>query len=320
MKTDADVVLLVTPPNFRPVHLEAAIAAGKHVFMEKPVAVDPPGARKVIEIGELAEQKGLAVVAGTQRRHQLEYLKTKYAIDKGAIGPIRGGSVYWCGGALWFRQREPGEDDASYMVRNWVSFAEMSGDHIVEQHVHNIDIANWYMSQTPKTAIGFGGRARRRTGNQFDFFSIDFEYDNDVHIHSMCRQINGTYGRVSELFTGATGQTWGSGFGKGEIADEFKMPEMTYVGNPYVQEHVDLINSIREGKPLNEAADVAASNMTAIMGRIAAYTGQLVRWKDLTENEQSPWYSLTLIPTPLDFEKAAVTAPPDDVAPIPGKA
>lgn len=320
MKTDADVVLLVAPPNFRPVHLEAAITAGKHVFMEKPVAVDPPGVRKIIEIGELAKQKGLAVVAGTQRRHQLEYLKTKYAIDKGAIGPIRGGSIYWCGGALWFRQRDTGEDDASYMVRNWVSFAEMSGDHIVEQHVHNIDIANWYIGQTPKTAIGFGGRARRKTGNQFDFFSVDFEYNNDVRIHSMCRQINGTYSRVSEIFTGATGQTWGSGFGKGEVADEFKMPEMTYVGNPYIQEHVDLINSIREGKPLNEAADVATSNMTAIMGRIAAYTGQLVRWKDLTENEQSPWYNLTLKPTALDFEKGTVTAPPDDVVPIPGKA
>jgi len=322
MKTDADVVLLVTPPNFRPVHFDAAVNAGKHVFMEKPVAVDPPGARKIMEMGEVAKQKGLAVVAGTQRRHQIEYLRTKYAIDKGAIGAIRGGTLYWCGKALWYKERNPGEDDASYMVRNWVSFVEMSGDHIVEQHVHQLDMANWFLGRPPRQAIGFGGRARRKTGNQFDFFSVDFDYGDGVHIHSMCRQVNGCYTRVSEYFTGADGATWGSGPGKkkGEgFAREIQMPEIPYVGNPYVQEHVDLINGILQRKPLNEAEQVATSTLTGIMGRISAYTGQIIRWADLAENEESPWYGLALKPTAMDFEAGAVAAPPDDIVPVPGK-
>ncbi|MHC5091133.1 MAG: Gfo/Idh/MocA family protein [Planctomycetota bacterium] len=321
MKTDADVVILVTPPNFRPIHFEAAVNAGKHVFIEKPVAVDPPGARKIMETGEVAKQKGLAVVAGTQRRHQLEYLTTKYAIDKGAIGAIRGGAVYWCMGALWNKERNPGEDDASYMVRNWVSFAEMSGDHIVEQHVHQLDVANWFIGRPPQMAIGVGGRARRKTGNQFDSFSIDFDYGQGVHIHSMCRQVNGCYDRVSEFFTGADGATWGSGPGKkdGEtFAREIQIPDFPNVGNPYVQEHVDLIDGILKGKPINEAYNVGSSTLTGIMGRISAYTGQLVRWKDLMENDRSPWYNLTLTPSAMDFENGTVKAPVDDIVPVPG--
>jgi len=319
MKGDADIVLLVTPPIFRPVHFEAAIKAGKHVFMEKPVAVDAPGARKIIEAGELAKQKGLSVVAGTQRRHQLGYLKTKSAIDKGAIGNIRGGSVYWCGGALWKKDRKLGEDDASYLVRNWVSFAEMSGDHIVEQHLHNIDVANWFLGRHPKTAIGFGGRVRRKTGNQFDFFSVDFDYGDNVNIHSMCRQINGTYSRVSEFFTGSLGATHGDGPGKGGFAKKVQVDDLPYVGNPYVQEHVDLINSITSGKPINEAENVATSTLTAIMGRISAYTGQIVKYNDLVKDTESPWYSMAMSPSPIDFEKGTVKAPKDNVVPIPGK-
>ncbi|MCE5186530.1 MAG: Gfo/Idh/MocA family oxidoreductase [Planctomycetaceae bacterium] len=319
-----DVVLLVTPPNFRPLHFEAAVNAGKHVFLEKPVAVDPVGARKVMEVGEVARQKKLVVVAGTQRRHQDTYLRTFHAIQNNAIGPIRGGAVYWCGGALWKKDRQPGESDAAYMVRNWVSFAEMSGDHIVEQHVHNIDVANWFIGRTPEAAIGFGGRARRKTGNQFDFFSVDFDYGDGVHIHSMCRQIDGTYGRVSEFFTGADGATWGSGPGKGSgkegFARQVNVPEIAYVGNPYVQEHVDLLDSIVNGKPLNEAQAVATSTLTGIMGRIAAYTGQLVRWKDLMDPAGgSPWYALELKPSAADFETASVKAPADEIAPVPGK-
>lgn len=319
MKTNADIVLLVTPPNFRPVHFEAVVNAGKHVFMEKPVAVDPPGARKIIDMGKLAQQKGLSVVAGTQRRHQKEYIQTQEAISKGAIGPIRGGAVWWCGGALWYKAQDPGEDDASYMVRNWVSFAEMSGDHIVEQHVHNIDVANWYLGRYPQSAIGFGGRARRKTANQFDFFSVDFDYGDDVHIHSMCRQINGTYSRVSEFFTGTIGGTWGSGPGAKSFPKQVDISPIDYVGNPYVQEHVDLIRSIVNQQPINEAENVGSSTLSGIMGRIAAYTGQLVRWKDVAENASSPWYNLTLKPTAEDFENGTVQAPEENVVPIPGK-
>jgi len=318
LETNPDVVLIATPPNFRPVHFEAAIKAGKHVFMEKPVAVDPPGGRKIIEAGELAKQKKLAVVAGTQRRHQSSYRRTQYAVERGAIGKIVGGCVWWCGGALWYKKREPNESDADYMVRNWVSFAEMSGDHIVEQHVHNLDVANWYIGHPPILAIGYGGRARRKTGDQFDFFSIEYDYEDDVHIHSMCRQVNGTYGRVSEHFIGTEGSTWGDG--KMKSKKTIEAPDFPEQGGPYVQEHIDLLNSILKGEPLNEARNVAESTLTAIMGRISAYTGQAVRWSEITENKDSQWYNLTLKPTAGDFEKdGAVKAPPDDVVSVPGK-
>jgi myo-inositol 2-dehydrogenase/D-chiro-inositol 1-dehydrogenase len=315
LETDADLVLIATSPNFRPVHFEAAINAGKHVFMEKPVAVDPPGGRRIIATGEMAKQKGLAVVAGTQRRHQANYLRTQYAVERGAIGQIAGGAIWWCGGALWFQRRRPDESDADYMVRNWVSFTEMSGDHIVEQHVHNIDVANWYLGRTPSTALGFGGRARRQTGNQFDFFSIDFDYGDGCRIHSMCRQINQTDGEVREFFRGTEGETWGGGGLKG--GKEIAVPQFPQ-NDPYVQEHIDLLTSIIEEKPLNEARNVATSTLTAIMGRISAYTGKLVTWKDIAENESSPWYNLTLKPTAEDFEKGPVVAPPDNVVAIPG--
>jgi len=308
LETNIDVVLIATSPNFRPVHFEAAVNAGKHVFMEKPVAVDPPGGRRIIASGEVAKQKGLSVVAGTQRRHQAGYQRIHHAVQNGAIGDIAGGSVYWCGGALWYKRKDPHESDADYMIRNWVSFTEMSGDHIVEQHVHNLDVANWYIGRPPSSALGFGGRARRKTGDQFDFFSVDLDYGDGCRIHSMCRQINGTDGGVREFFRGTQGETWGGGGLK--AAKEIAIPEFPD-RNPYVQEHVDLLNSIIAEKPINEAYNVGTSTLTAIMSRISAYTGKLVRWKDVVENEKSPYYNLTLKPTAEDFEKGEVVAPAD---------
>jgi len=316
LDTNVDVVLIATSPNFRPVHFEAAIKAGKNVFMEKPVAVDPPGGRRIIAAGELAKRKGLAVVAGTQRRHQANYRRTQYAVERGAIGKIVGGCVWWCGGALWYRTQNSNESDADYMVRNWVSFTEMSGDHIVEQHVHNLDVANWYIGHPPDNALGFGGRARRKTGDQFDFFSIDLDYGDGVRIHSMCRQINGCDGGVREFFRGTEGQTMGGGGLRGK---DISTPDFPEHKGPYCQEHVDLLNSILKEEPLNEARNVAESTLTAIMGRISAYTGKLVRWKDITENKSSPWYNLTLKPTAEDFEKGEVEAPLDDIPAVPGR-
>jgi len=316
VKSKADLVIMATPPNFRPLHLEACIHAGKHVFMEKPVAVDPPGARRVIAAGEKAKQKGLGIVAGTQRRHQKSYLGTYHAISNGAIGSIRGGVIYWCGGRLWFKKQNEGEADASYMTRNWTSFTEMSGDHIVEQHVHNIDVANWFLGRVPDSALGFGGRARRQTGNQFDFFSVDLDYGDGVHIHSMCRQINDCYNRVAEFFTGTTGTAWGGG--KVDSETKVEIPPLEGHDNPYVQEHVDLLKSILEENPLNEARNVAESTMVAIMARISAYTGKLVRFKEVMEIQGSPYYDLTLSPKAEEFETGPVTAPLDDIAAIPG--
>jgi predicted dehydrogenase len=317
LETHADLVLMATSPNFRPVHFEAAIKAGKHVFMEKPVAVDPPGVRRVIEAGELAKSKGLAVVAGTQRRHQVSYLQTKYAVENGAIGKIRGGCIWWCGRIPWIHRRKPEYSDADYMVDNWLNFVEMSGDHIVEQHLHNLDVANWFIGHPPIRAIGFGGRARRETGNQFDFFSIQYDYADDIHIHSMCRKVSDCWNRVSEHFVGSDGSTFGDGSSM-EAGKKVDIPQFAGHEDPYVQEHIDLLNSIIEGKPINEARNVAESTMTAIMGRISAYTGQAIRWSDLAETETSPWYNFTLKPTAEEFETGKPVAPPDDVIPIPG--
>jgi myo-inositol 2-dehydrogenase / D-chiro-inositol 1-dehydrogenase len=315
-----DIVLLATPPNFRPLHLEAAIAAGRHVFIEKPVAVDPVGARKVIELGEEAKKKGLAIVAGTQRRHTESYLRNQNAIAQGAIGKIVGGTVSWCGGKLWLKRREANESDASYLAHNWTSFSAMSGDHIVEQHVHNLDVANWFIGHPPQAAIGFGSRARRQTGDQFDFFSVDFDYGNDCHIHSMCRQVSGCYEKVGEFFVGTEGSAFGGGKIRSDKLSTITIPEFKTHANGQVQEHIDLLNSIVKGQPLNEARNVAESTLTAIMGRISCYTGQLVRWSDLTSNTESPWYNLKLSPTAMDFEKGTVVAPKDDVFPVPGEA
>lgn len=312
-----EYVIMATPPSFRPLHFAAAVEAGKHCFIEKPVAVDPVGARSVIATGEKAAAKGLAVVTGTQRRHDKNYLRNKALIDAGAIGQIKGGVVQWNGVVPWIKRRNDGESDASYLARNWLNFTELSGDHIVEQHVHNLDVAVWFTGKLPVTAVGFGGRARRQTGNMFDFFSVDYDFGDDVHIHSQCRQISGTYGRVGELFTGTEGVCYGGGKLKGK---EVSIPEIKLDSdNSMVQEHVDMIRSVMTGKPLNDAKRIAEVTMVAIMGRISAYTGELVRWSDLMTNEKSPLYNMACTPTALDFEKGDVKAP-EEVPPVPGKA
>ena len=313
-----DIMLIVAAPNFRPMHLEAAINAGVHVFMEKPVAVDPPGVRRIIAAGEKAKQKGLAIVAGTHRRHQKAYLQNQYLIEHGAIGEIKGGCIWFCTRVPRIRTRKPGMSDADYLVNNWLNFCEMSGDHIVEQHIHSLDVANWSIGRLPKVAIGFGGRARRKTGNQFDFFSVDLDYGEDLHIHSMCRQLAGCYDRISELFNGSEGSIQGDSSVKN--SKNITVPDFfEHEKGPQVQEHVDLLNSILAGKPLNEARTVAESTMTAIMCRFACYTGELVRWSDCMKKEDSKWYKYTCTPTADDFEKGPVTAPPENVVPIPGK-
>ena len=315
---DVDLVLIATPVCFHPVHLEAAIQAGKHVFMEKAAGVDPPGMRTIIEAGELAKQKGLAIVAGTQRRHQAKYRQNAHALAQGAIGRVMGGRVWWCGGGSSNPpRRRPGQSDAEYLVRNWYRFSMMSGDHIVEQHCHNLDVANWFIGRPPVQALGFGGRARRQGGNQYDFFSVDLDYGDDVIVHSMSRQVKGCFTRVSEQFIGTEGSVWGDGK---LVGKQVAVPDFEERGGPYVQEHRDLIRSIREGKPLNEARNVAESTLVAIMGRISAYTGQIVRWSDLTKNTNSQWYNLTLTPTARDFENGTVVAPAENSIPLPGEA
>lgn len=320
MATDCAFVLMATPPAFRPVHFAAAVAAGKHCFVEKPVAVDPVGARAIIATGEEAKKKGLAVVAGTQRRHDASYMKNKALIDAGAIGALRGGVVQWNGTVPWVRRRAKGESDADYMNRNWLNFTELSGDHIVEQHIHNVDVAIWFLGRTPVSALGFGGRARRETGNMFDFFSVDYDFGDGVRIHSQCRQITGTSGRVGEFFTGAEGSCFGSGKVFAKAGKQYQTPDIKLdTDDSMVQEHVDLIRGAFNGKPLNDARQIAETNLAVILGRISAYTGELIKFDDLLKHEQSPYYHLKASVGPLDFEKGTVQLPAE-VPPIPGKA
>jgi predicted dehydrogenase len=292
-----DLVLLATPPAFRPRHLAAAIAAGKHVFMEKPVAVDPAGVRSVMASADLAAQKGLAIVAGTQRRHDPGYRATMERIHGGAIGDIVGGQVYWNQGGLWMHPRQAEWSDVEWQIRNWLYFTWLSGDHIVEQHIHNIDVANWALGAHPVKAVGVGGRQWRTDpayGHIYDHFAVDFEYPNGVHIMSMARQIDGTAHNVSERLVG----TRGTSDAKSVIEGATPWRYETSPGakpNPYVVEHADLMTSIRAGKPLNEGRQVAESTLTAIMGREAAYTGQVIVWDELLASEQE------LVPPDVSF-------------------
>jgi len=295
LKTDIDIVILATPPNFRPIHLRAAIEAGKNVFMEKPVAVDPAGVNSVIESAAMARKKKLAIVAGTQRRHDVGYNDIMKRIQDGAIGEVVGGQAYWCGGELWYNPPEKKWSEMETQIRNWLYFSWLSGDHICEQHIHNLDVMNWAFGGPPVKCIGVGGRQTRtdkKFGNIFDHFGIEYEYANGGRVLSMCRQANGATKRIGEHLTGTKGFAIPKGKIMGKKAYETPRSEV----NPYVQEHTDLIASIRKGKPLNEGKRVAESTMTAIMGRMAAYTGRELSYKyalgsklDLTPKRGFKW-------------------------------
>jgi predicted dehydrogenase len=304
-----DMVILATPPGFRPMHLTAAVAAGKHIFAEKPVAVDPAGVRQVIAAYDEALKKGLGIAVGTQRRHQAEYLATIQRIKDGAIGDVMSGHVFWNQGGLWSREQEAGWSDGEWQIRNWLYFTWLSGDHIVEQHVHNIDVANWVMGAHPVRAIGMGGRqwrVEKRYGHIYDHFAVDFEYPNGARVTSMCRQIQGTQNRIGEHFIGSKGTSNAAGVITGPNA--WKFSSAARPTPPMVQEHADLIASLRAGKPINELKQVAESTLTAIMGRESAYTGQELTW-DAVMNAD-----LSLTPPEVGF--VSMTVPP---VPMPGR-
>jgi predicted dehydrogenase len=270
---DVNLVILATPPGFRPIHLAAAIQAGKNVFMEKPVCVCPAGYKMVVEASEQAQKKGLAIVTGTQRRHQALYVEGMKRVHDGAIGDIVSAQAYWNQGGLWVNKRQPGQGEVEWQIRNWLYFTWLSGDHIVEQHVHNIDVVNWaFKDAQPVEIYGLGGRQYRTApeyGNIYDHFGIEFAYPNDVRTISMCRQIEKTANNVSERIVGTKGVYRASeGIIEGEKPWRFEGSQV----DPYVQEHTDLIKSIRDGKPLNEGKRIADSTLCAIMGRESAYS------------------------------------------------
>lgn len=297
---DVDVVMLCEPPAFRPAHLRAAVEAGRHVFMEKPGAVCPAGVRSVLASADLADQKGLSIVAGTQRRHQAPYLDIVKRIQDGAIGDIVSAACYWIGDYGYYPAvlRQDGWSDVEAQIRNWNYHTWLSGDHIVEQHLHNIDVIHWVLGENPVKCLGMGGRQQRtgpEFGHIFDHFSVEFEYPGGIRVQSLCRQMKDTENRVTEFVAGTKGTAVPGNSIKGG-----KKPH-TFRGDatdPYVQEHADLYAAIRTGKRLNEARGLAQSTLAAIMGRMSAYTGQSVTW-DFALNQST----LDLTPKSLAFRE-----------------
>ena len=291
-----DIVLLCTPPVFRPAHVEAAVNAGKHVFMEKPCAVDPVGARSVLISSKKAAQMGLCIVSGTIRRVQKDYMETYRRVASGEIGDIVSAHVIRNGGSLWVKKRRPEWNDMEYMLRNWVNFTWLSGDHIVEQFIHEVDVMNWYLGKNPVKAIGWGGRQRRITGDQYDFFSIEYVYDNGIQTHCAARQISGCSNLKKELIYGTKGYADASGsiysldgtqIWKYPKPKEGDTDETWKVKDPYVQEHINLVTAIRTGQVINDAEAQVNSTLITIMGRMSAYTGKDVTWEQLINSDLS---------------------------------
>lgn len=312
-----DVVIIATPPVFRPLHFQYATEKGKHSFLEKPICVDPVGYRTIMATAKQAEAKNLRVITGTQRHHQRPYVESYKKVMEGLIGEITGGTVYWNQNMLWFRERQKDWNDCEYMIKDWVNWKWLSGDHIVEQHVHNIDVFTWFSGLKPVKAVGFGSRHRRVTGDQYDNFSIDFTMENGIHMHSMCRQIDGCVNNVSEFIQGTKG-SWDSS--TMEIKDlagnviwkyDYEAEKANFKQtDPYTLEHVNWINSIRGNKPLQQASETAVSNMAAIMGRESAYTGAETTWDAMTA---SP---LDYTPKDLNLGKMDMST---FTVPVPGK-
>jgi predicted dehydrogenase len=300
-----DLVILTTPPGFRPYHFEAAINAGKNVFMEKPVAVDSPGVRKVLEMAKVADEKKLKVVVGLQRRYQNCYIDAlKQVKEQGIIGDIVSGQVYWNGGGIWFRDRKPEMNDLQYQLNNWYHFTWLCGDHINEQHIHNIDVANWFIGGHPEKAAGMGGRQQRvdkKWGQIYDHHYVEFTYANGVRVNSQCRHQSNTKPDVREEFTGTKGKLYLDNSGKCYAVDhkgntiwKYRPARGGDAGaegkgkknkggtagdpNPYQVEHDTLQDAIINNKPINNAYYGAESTMTAVLGRMATYSGQEITW------------------------------------------
>ncbi len=288
-----DVVVIATPPGFRPIHFEYAVQAGKHVFMEKPVCVDAAGFNRVIEAAKVADEKNLKVVVGLQRHYQESYLQAFEKMKEGLIGDIVSAQCWWNSGGVWKIARQPGWSEMEYQMRNWYYFNWLCGDHITEQHIHNIDVINWFVSGDsekgghPTIAQGMGGREVRTgpdTGEIFDHHYVEFRYDNGVIMNSQCRHQPGCLNKVEEEIHGTEGSIYMGNKGKTYITDRKGNEIWTYRNrepeNPYDVEHVKLHEHIREDKPINNAYYGAKSSFTSVFGRLATYSGVEVNWDE----------------------------------------
>ena len=319
----ADVVILATPPGFRPQHFEYAVNQSKHIFMEKPVATDAAGVRRVLESAKLVKEKKLNVVVGLQRRYQLSYLDILKQVRRGVAGKIISGTVKWNGHGVWVRKREPQQSELEYQMRNWYYFNWLCGDHIVEQHIHNLDVANWFLDEHPISAQGMGGREVRKGidhGEIFDHHYVEFKYPSGAVIHSQCRHQPGTLRKVNEVLVGTKGVINLRNGGVVTINDHngnllHKYDPKNDI-SPYQIEHNKLFKSIRSGGQIDDTEYGATATMTAIMGRMATYSGKLIEWDSAMNADEN------LVPDNLSWQSKAPVLPDNQgkyKVPVPGK-
>ena len=313
-----DLVVIATPPGFRPYHFEAAVDAGKNIFMEKPVCVDANGYNRIIRAAEKADEKNLKVVVGLQRHYQDSYIKALEKVQAGEIGDMISAQCWWNGGGVWTVKRQPGWSEMEYQMRNWYYFNWLCGDHICEQHVHNLDVVNWFFSNNsltggnPITAQGMGGREVRvgvDTGEIFDHHYVEFRYDGDKISNSQCRHIRGCKNKVEEEFHGSDGILYTSG-GRARIVDHKGNEKWNYrnrkAKNPYDIEHEVLHEHIRNDKPINNAYYGAKSSFTAVLGRLATYSGKEVSWDEAVKSDFS------IMPEDFSFDSDPLPKPNAD--------
>ena len=319
----ADVVILATPPGFRPQHFEYAVNKSKHIFMEKPVATDAAGVRRILESAKLVKEKKLNVVVGLQRRYQLSYLDILKQVRRGVAGKIISGTVKWNGHGVWVRKREPQQSELEYQMRNWYYFNWLCGDHIVEQHIHNLDVANWFLDEHPISAQGMGGREVRKGidhGEIFDHHYVEFKYPSGAVIHSQCRHQPGTLRKVNEVLVGTKGVINLRNGGVVTINDHngnllHKYDPKNDI-SPYQIEHNKLFKSIRSGGQIDDTEYGAIATMTAIMGRMATYSGKLIEWESAMNADEK------LVPDNLSWGSTAPVLPDNQgkyKVPVPGK-
>tara|TARA_A100001234_G_scaffold81220_1_gene71722 strand:+ start:1516 stop:2817 length:1302 start_codon:yes stop_codon:yes gene_type:complete len=319
----ADVVILATPPGFRPQHFEYAVNKSKHIFMEKPVATDAAGVRRILESAKLVKEKKLNVVVGLQRRYQLSYLDILKQVRRGVAGKIISGTVKWNGHGVWVRKREPQQTELEYQMRNWYYFNWLCGDHIVEQHIHNLDVANWFLDEHPISAQGMGGREVRKGidhGEIFDHHYVEFKYPSGAVIHSQCRHQPGTLRKVNEVLVGTKGVINLRNGGVVTINDHngnllHKYDPKNDI-SPYQIEHNKLFKSIRSGGQIDDTEYGATATMTAIMGRMATYSGKLIEWESAMNADEK------LVPDNLSWGSTAPVLPDNQgkyKVPVPGK-
>lgn len=279
----ADVVILTTPPGFRPIHFEEAVNQGKQIFMEKPVATDPAGIQRVLAAAEVAKQKKLNVVVGLQRRYQNSYRDIIKRVQDGAIGDITSAQAWWNNDGVWVRPRQAGQTEMEYQMRNWYYFVWLCGDHINEQHIHNLDVINWALDAYPVQAQGMGGREVRKGkdyGQIFDHHFVEFQYANGVTLNSQCRHIKNTASKVDELLVGTKGKVFCADARitdhKGKVIYQF---DKTKENQPYQNEHDELFAAVAKGEyKFHDAERGAKSTMTSLLGRMATYSGQVIEW------------------------------------------